>query len=239
LPSDGKDVPFEFTSPVLPGVTVHVLGPARDPAFRKKREAPAEWGLAGAAGAAGANGSDGSPFGPEWRVPPSELPARLPFKKESLQAIRLFNDDLLGAANAVDGFLNGESLVLVLQFGKARLLLTGDAEVGSWMKILGDKNATELAAGATFLKCGHHGSHNATPMVFLKDHMKPKTPVMISTQEGPGNYRNNIPLTGILDTLSTRKMPCARSDRHKALAGKKTPFAASADGRWIDCEIPV
>jgi hypothetical protein len=231
LPS--QEVPFQFASPALPGVGVHVLGPARDPAYRRKRNVPAEWGVSGNGFAPGAD-DDGSPFGSEWRIP--RLPPRLPFQKKSLDAIRLYNDDLLSAAAAADAFLNGESLVLVLEIGNARLLLPGDAEVAAWQKILADPNASALASGATFLKCGHHGSHNATPLIFLKDHLAPHTPVMMSTQEGPGRYRNNIPLQGILDTLADRQMPLARSDRPAPQHGG--PFTPSANQLWIDCALP-
>jgi hypothetical protein len=180
-------------------------------------------------------GNAGSPFGPEWRISAGRLPGRLPFQSKSLNTIRLFNDDLLSAAAAADGFLNGESLVLVLEVGNARLLMTGDAEVAAWQKILADANATDLASGATFLKCGHHGSHNATPLIFLKDHLAPQTPVMMSTQEGPGIYRNHIPREEILTTLGARRMPLARSDRPADLHGG--PFTLGADQLWIDCEL--
>lgn len=235
LPSSGEDVPFEFTTDALPGVTVHVLGPARDKKYRSKRKVPSDWGFA-TSDAGGGLAPAPSPFGPEWRIPEKSLPARLPFQPKSLEAIRRFNDDLLAAAAAVDGFLNGESLVLVLEIGNARLLLPGDAEVGSWMKILEDSNATSIAAGATFLKCGHHGSHNATPLVFLEDHLAAKTPVMMSTQAGPGQYRRGIPRPEIIATLSSRHMSLARSDA--PMSKKQGPFTPGTGGRWIDASIP-
>src|SRR4029453_8123544 len=123
---------------------------------------------------------------------------------KSLQAIRLFNDDLLYAAKALDGFLNGESLVLVLEVGSARLLLPGDAEVGAWNTIMNNADALELAASATFLKVGHHGSHNATPITFIEKHLPKKTPAMISTQEGDGRYRSGIPLDRLLERMKVR-----------------------------------
>jgi len=153
-----------------------------------------------------------------------------------LKKIRLFNDDLLNAATALDGFLNGESLVLVLEVGNARLLLTGDAEVGTWTTILENADALALAASATFLKVGHHGSHNATPLMFIRDHLAKTTATVISTQEGPGKYRNGIPLDKLLDELKARAMPFARSDESLAKLGKL--FAAGPGGKWIDCAIP-
>src|SRR6202041_1499261 len=133
------------------------------------------------AAAAGAPGTVvDSPFSEDWRVPVGNLPASRPFLDKSLDAIRLFNDDLMYTAKALDGFLNGESLVLVLEIGAARLLLPGDAEVGTWMTILGNPTALELAASATFVKIGHHGSHNATPLMFVREHLAENTSAVIS-----------------------------------------------------------
>src|SRR5262245_62350139 len=188
LPEKG-DYPTSFEPPALPQVKVHVLGPPTDPAMRKGKKVPSTWGFDSVLSGAPAALFD-SPFSEDWRVPPGTLPARRPFLDKSLEAIRLFNDDLLYAARALDGFLNGESLVLVLEIGSARLLLPGDAEVGAWTTILANPTALELAASATFVKIGHHGSHNATPLMFVREHLAAKTPAVISTQEGPGKYRN-------------------------------------------------
>lgn len=235
LPAQGKDIPFELTTEALPGIRVHVLGPPRDPASRKSRKVPDGWGLVGDGSLKG-GAPPGSPFGQDWHIPPSELPARLPFKDQSLQEMRRFNDDLLAAAGAVDGFLNGESLVLLIEVERARLLLTGDAEVGAWTKILGTPDALTLAAGATFFKIGHHGSHNATPLIFLTEHLAERVPVMMSTQEGPGRYRNGIPRREILEKLKDRHMPCARSDAKAAPVSAM--FEREPQGRWIDCFVP-
>src|SRR6185436_3352516 len=123
-----------------------------------------------------------------------------------------FNDDLSYAAKALEGFINGESLVLVLEIGSARLLLPGDAEVGAWTTILANEAALAIAASATFVKVGHHGSHNATPIVFVREHLAKAVPAIISTQEGEGKFRNNIPLGELLDAMKARDMPFARSD---------------------------
>lgn len=228
-----KHYPSQFETPVLPGVRIHVLGPPTDPKFRRNLKVPGDWGMYdGTPGASGVN--SGLPFSPEWLVPPERLPSRRPFQEKTLDAIRLFNDDLFYAAKAVDGFLNGESIVLVLEVGSARLLLPGDAEVGSWTMIMNNAEALELAASATFLKVGHHGSHNATPISFVNEYLPTTTTAAISTQAGPGNYRNGIPLQKLLDTMDARKMPFVRSDQMKSRQGI---FSADAKSRWVDCVI--
>ena len=234
LPEKG-DYPTKFESPVLPKVKVHVLGPPTDPAMRKSKKVPATWGFDAASVGAPGTAFD-SPFSEDWRVPAGTLPARRPFLDKSLEAIRLFNDDLLYAAKALDGFLNGESLVLVLEIGAARLLLPGDAEVGAWMTIFANPTALELAASATFVKIGHHGSHNATPLMFVREHLAEKTPAVISTQQGPGKYRNGIPLQDLLTEMASRHMTFVRSDQPPPAA--QGVFTPGKDGHWIDCAIP-
>jgi beta-lactamase superfamily II metal-dependent hydrolase len=231
----GDEYPSKFETPVLPAVTVHVLGPPTDPKYRKNLKVPTSWGLDEIT-TAGTAIDTGSPFSPEWRVLADRLPSHLPFQQKTLDAIRLFNDDLFYAAKALDGFLNGESIVMVLEVGHARLLLPGDAEVGSWTVIMNNADALELAATATFLKVGHHGSHNATPVTFINDHLPTRTPAMISTQEGPGNYRNGIPLPKLLDTMKERQMPFVRSD--KMTETSKGVFTPDSRARWVDCVIP-
>lgn len=233
----GLDTAFPpaFTTPALPGVTVHVLGPPKDPAKRKAKKVPSSWGFADGFAASAAN--TGSPFPVEWRIPDARLPSRRPFNDAAVKQMRQFNDDLSYAASALEGFLNGESLVLVLEIGSARLLLSGDAEVGTWQTILESPEALSLAASATLLKVGHHGSHNATPLIFIKDHLAKKTPALISTQKGTGAFRNGIPFDDLLTGMSDHDMPFARSDQPPAASG--TVFQPDTNGFFVDCKIPI
>jgi beta-lactamase superfamily II metal-dependent hydrolase len=234
LPERG-DYPTSFDSPSLPGVKVHVLGPPTDPVMRKAKKVPSTWAFDAAVPGTQGDPLD-SPFPEEWRVPANKQPARRPFVEKSLEAIRLFNDDLLFAAKGLDGFLNGESLVLVLEVGNARLLLPGDAEVGAWQTILANPTAMGLASGATFVKIGHHGSHNATPLMFIRDHVAERTPAVISTQEGPGTYRNGIPLGDLITQMTARHMDFVRSDAPPA--ANQGIFTPATHGKWIDGSIP-
>ena len=233
LPQVRNEYPTSFTTPALPGVKIHVLGPPADPALRRSKKVPANWAFGDGTNAAG--DPIDSAFSLEWRVPDDRLPEKKPFAPTTLQSIRLFNDDLLYAAKSLEGFLNGESLILLLEIGKARLLLPGDAEVGAWTNILGNEHAMALAASATFVKVGHHGSHNATPVSFVREHLAEAIPAVISTQAGAGQFRNGIPLQELLDTLTERKMPYARSDDPQTAAAI---FKRGPEDKWIDCAIP-
>ena len=79
-----------------------------------------------------------------------------------------------GLAFAVDDstIQNNVSVVLLIEWGKRRLLFVGDAEWdagfrqgkknSSW-NVMWEKRRENLSKPVDFLKLGHHGSHNATP----------------------------------------------------------------------------
>ena len=131
--------------------------------------------------------------------------------------------------------INSTSLVLILEIGKARLLLPGDAEWGTWKRILEDEEASALLRGTTFFKVGHHGSHNATAKSLVEKVLPRRIPAMISTQEGEGKYRKNIPLRDLLTALEERDIHYVRSDR----ANIQLPpgFNAGEDEKWVDLEL--
>jgi hypothetical protein len=128
--------------------------------------------------------------------------------------------------------INSTSLVLVLQIGKARLLLPGDAEWGTWKRILDNAAARALVHGATFFKVGHHGSHNATSKTLVEKVLPRKIPAMVSTQQGPGKYRNNIPLADLMEALKEHDIHYARSDQGDGQPPKG--FNKGEEAKWID-----
>ena len=132
--------------------------------------------------------------------------------------------------------VNSTSLVLLLHVGKARLLLPGDAEWGTWKRILGDDVSRRLLRGATFFKVGHHGSHNATSKTLVEKVLPKHIPAMLSTQEGQGSYRNNIPLRGLLDALHEHDINCVRSDMAEEVLPEN--FSREVDAKWIDADLP-
>jgi hypothetical protein len=236
--------PESFESPALPGVVIHVLGPARDPDLIEELdpEADGETYRALALLAAGGAAADGAvvpaPFGEAWQVPDHEQQEPLPLQEGDVQRL---NDlargaDALFAAEKVDGMINSTSLVLLLEIGKARLLLPGDAEWGTWKRILEDDDARTLLRGATFFKVGHHGSHNATSKTLVERTLPRGIPAMISTQQGQGNYRNGIPLTDLLTALDEHDIQYVRSDR----GNEELPdgFVKGEGEKWVDLELP-
>lgn len=236
--------PESFESPMLPGVRVHVLGPPRDPSLIQELdpEADGETYRALALAAAGPMVAGVSPvpapFSDAWQVPNNEG-GENPFEGVDVERINYLarTADAVFAAEKVDGMINSTSLVLVLEIGKARLLLPGDAEWGTWRRILADDDARALLHGATFFKVGHHGSHNATSKTLVEKVLARGIPAMISTQQGPGNYRNNIPLTDLLDALKARDIRYVRSDE-KENVQLPQGFNRGGGVKWIDLELP-
>jgi beta-lactamase superfamily II metal-dependent hydrolase len=237
--------PETFESPALPGVLVHVLGPQRNPKLIEELDPEADGETyralalrAAAAGVVGGGVAAAAPFGDDWRVPDDEL-GDVPLEPNEMERINdlAHSADAVFAAEKVDGMINSTSLVLVLQIGKARLLLPGDAEWGTWKHILEDDEARAILRGATFFKVGHHGSHNATSKTLVEKILPRGIPAMISTQEGEGNYRNNIPLRELLSALEERDIQYARSD-HEEDTSLPEGFEISEGMKWIDLELP-
>jgi len=236
--------PESFDCPVLPGVRIHVLGPPRDPKLIEDLDPEADGetyralALRGAAaGAIPDPAASGPPFSEDWRVPDTEQ-TPFPLKPDEVERMEGLakSADAVFAAEKVDGMINSTSLVLVLEVGKARLLLPGDAEWGTWKRILDDDGARTLLRSSSFFKVGHHGSHNATSKTLVEKVLPKGIPAMISTQQGEGKYRNNIPLTDLLSALTKRDIKFVRSDR-----GSDTlpnGFAPGVGLKWIDLEIP-
>lgn len=238
---DSETFPESFEPGVLPGVRVHVLGPARDPDFIEELDPDADGetyrtlALQAAKALAANGGADlAAPFGPRWEVPKREGGFRLG-RDEVERMIRLAQSaDAMAAAEQLDGMINSTSLVLVLQIGNARLLLPGDAEWGTWKRILKNQDACTLLKGSTFLKVGHHGSHNATSKTLVEEILPKNIPAMISTQKGTGNWRKNIPLQELLGAFDQQGIQYARSDSKKTAA---LPAGFKRGAKWIDLEL--
>ncbi len=116
---------------------------------------------------------------------------------------------------------NDASVVLMVQHGRVRMLLTGDAEAAeeSWLV-----NRWGGALAATVLKIGHHGSRTSSTPAFL-DAVRPRI-ALVSV--GAGN-RYGHPAPDVMAALRERGVDILRTDRDGAIVVR-------SDGRAVHLE---
>jgi hypothetical protein len=159
---------------------------------------------------------------------------RLVLRHADLKAVEeKGRDDPFAAAVALEKAVNGTSLMLMLEVGKAFLLLPGDAQWGTWHQALTDPEWGELLKKTTFYKVGHHGSHNATPVDFVNLLPGGGLSAMVSTGTKPFD---SIPRMPLLDALKAKSALIVRSDAAKG--DVKAPFKR-VDTIRTDIELAV
>jgi beta-lactamase superfamily II metal-dependent hydrolase len=218
---------------VLSGVLVHVLGPSDDEDIIRDMDPPAGHSYLALAGDR-ADGQDvPEPFGIDWV---DETPV-IRLKPDDEQTIRTADhgrEELLAAQ--LDKAVNGTSLMLLFQVGEAKLLFPGDAQWGTWKRVLKDPEMDRLLDKIRFYKVGHHGSHNATPLDFVEQHLgtvkREDLWAMVSVR--PHARFPDIPRGPLLERLRRCTDNLARSDERPLATG----FAREADW-WVEATIPV
>jgi hypothetical protein len=157
-----------MTLNILPGVKCTVLGPptlkqsdtirhqrARDPdnfwqfrSFWGAQQLAMTQLAKNAIGTAGRHRAPALPPSVRWFVNQSR----------QIQA-----SQLLGLVRELDDVMNNTSVILLLEAGKQKLLLPGDAQIENWSYALSKPAWTALLKDVNVYKVGHHGSLNATP----------------------------------------------------------------------------
>ncbi|MBX5483281.1 MAG: hypothetical protein IRZ16_15775 [Myxococcaceae bacterium] len=154
---------------VLPGVTVHVLGPptleqAGDLHRARAVDQAEFWHLQALSSA------------PSTRRPRALFKGALDLRTHAAPPqVRWFiprvrnlrGESLLDLVRVLDGAMNNTSLVLLFEVGGKKLLFPGDAQIESWEYALrraeNREEVKRLLADVHVYKVGHHGSLNATP----------------------------------------------------------------------------
>lgn len=230
-----------FLTDVLPGVTVHAMGPSRDPEVIRDMDPPK--GGAFELRRAAAGGGDGGGNGAALFAKGFELTGEA--REAQLEAFEVTPHDLrdlekkadedpFAVAVQLDKAVNGTSLLLMFEMGRAHLLFPGDAQWGTWQNALADSEFKELLRKTNFLKVGHHGSHNATPRAFVEEILdKDGFTAMVCTRET--TKFKKIPLRSLLEALGTQSgNRLARSDQPVPIKG----FKRKRDV-YTDTMIPV
>jgi beta-lactamase superfamily II metal-dependent hydrolase len=70
---------------------------------------------------------------------------------------------LLSLVRDLDTVMSNTSVILLLEVGKRKILLPGDAQIENWSYALSQPEWRDLLAEVDLYKVGHHGSLNATP----------------------------------------------------------------------------
>lgn len=177
-------------------------------------------------------------------------------------------DALAATADALDGTLNNQSLVLLFTCQGKKLLFAGDAQWGNWEYWLYGKPVTGKDPGLTataksilgsidFYKVGHHGSTNATPIPAVEA-LNPGCVAMCSTETGYPNKKRTygnpakgteVPRITLMDALEKQTQgKLVRSDWIAAGTSQACPEAReelkdlpanfSQGGLYIDYTFP-
>jgi len=226
---------------VLPGVTVHQLGPSRDEEVIRDMNPPSEESFLRAAPGGGASSFELLPFDVE-----SEPPLR-PSEKITDLLQRISHETALMGAVALEKAVNNTSLMLAFEVGEAVLFFPGDAQWGAWKINLEDDRVAELLKRTTFYKVGHHGSHNSTPVTFVEDVLEPADAqsVFAAASVVPHGRFKEIPKQELVHELEARLGDPDRLIRSdEAPADADTPEGVTVirkDAKVIriDFEVPV
>jgi beta-lactamase superfamily II metal-dependent hydrolase len=177
----------------LPGAIVHILGPSRDPEVIRDMDPPKGRSyLRMAEERDAAKGQPWVPFRPVWKIDMQQMERDkkmvhlIPKRSRDLRTLQNYNElgsrERFDVAVQLEKAVNGTSLVLVFEIGRACLLFPGDAQWGTWRAALEDPEWRNLLARTSFCKVGHHGSHNATPRELLDGALGEGFAAMVSTR---------------------------------------------------------
>jgi hypothetical protein len=224
--------PDTITPEACPGLTVHVIGPSKKEDVIRDMDPPAGQSYLRFFDRRMPMDADAirdesfepenqiaqsqRPFPPNFTLPASEYEGdstSLVLDAKTKEAAASFmREDDLAVAVSLDKAVNGTSLMLMFEFGDAFLLFPGDAQWGTWRSAMDDPEHRELLARTTFLKVGHHGSHNATPKEFVEEVLGGKL-WCAATSVRSISFWPEIPKADLLTGLGTRSERVIRSDK--------------------------
>jgi len=220
--------PETFTTAVLPGASINVLGPSRDEKVIRDMDPPPVQSYLRLLGSTDVGDEALSPFPGTGVADPSvEADPRI---ERLHKALRRQGFEL---AVALEDAVNGTSLVLAIQLGQAMLLLTGDAQWGTWQAAMGVPQWRDIISRTTFLKVGHHGSHNASPKDLVDGLLPGGIPAMVSVT--PVSRWPEIPRKPLLEAFTAKHIAWVRSDK---ASSAKAPFEVAPDGSYIELALP-
>lgn len=227
-----------LTPTVLPGVSVHVFGPARDEDIIRDMDPPAGQSYLRARRAASSGGrvtDDTGAYGARWEIAGDDAAKASPHLRVTPEMARhldeLARGDPFLVAAALEKSVNGTSLMLAFEIGDAVLFFPGDAQWGTWKRALASPKARAVLERTTFYKIGHHGSHNATPKEFVEEVLGDDFTAMASLW--PIARFPRIPKKELMARLATKTKKLARADV------RPTSKAFRTTDEIVETEVPI
>jgi hypothetical protein len=213
-------------------VTIHVLGPSRDPAVIRAMSPPVGAAF-GTRGQGAGSSSTTADAGEEADGEPDE-------PEQSGSEVAEIAAEPIAASSAptrlkLDDVVNGTSLVLLIEVGGRKLLFASDAQWGTWQMMLTDPTANALLRDLAFYKVGHHGSRNGTPRAFVEGRYLDGAVAMVSVS--PIDRWTDIPNAVLLDALASAGAHVIRSDG-PVPAGARGVIRSPAD-TYTEVTFPI
>jgi beta-lactamase superfamily II metal-dependent hydrolase len=244
---DADRAKCSFEPDCLPGVSVHVMGPSRDDEVIRDMDPPVgqSYLRMRESEAMGATEDNYLPFRSMWANTIQNYEIENPNLKLSakeLQAVDgIGSGEELAVAVALDKAVNGTSLMIVFQVGKACLLFPGDAQWGTWQGALKDPEWRTLLNKTTFHKISHHASHNGSPKEFVDQVLGRDFWAMASTR-AMARWKQ-IPKPQLLTALREKSSKVVRSDKpdpeDSDVFSRRLGRMNEPGGLWVDTAVPV
>lgn len=228
----------------VPGATVSVLGPSRDPADLKRMNPPKKdhW-LAYADDLDPTVTSAPRPlFAQAYIVDENAVDAVIPkglleaASATTLDALGSEVDALLAAAAVLERSVNNTSIFFVLEVNGQHLLFVGDSQEGAWRHVLDDPSARAELDHLVFYKIGHHGSHNATPRRFVEEVLDDRQPVYAMLPWGSvKEWDDTIPEGHLITALAGKSARIVRADD----LIEDQAVTSDPQGRWTQVSLTI
>jgi len=224
----------------LPGLRqgyVYFLGPPRnEDALRDLNPPRAQRWFQATAGTRAGNPQP--PFAQTFRIQPAEFAERygdrIDLPSEKLLK-RLLPTDVqpLAAASWLDRAINNTSVLFVLEVGAARLLFPGDSQWGAWQELVDNPEVRALLRQVSVYKVSHHGSHNGTPTILLREILPSSVTALVSVH--PVERWPKVPKAELIEALRAPNRTLVSSGDDVV----SEPVRRHPDGLWIEVEIPT
>jgi beta-lactamase superfamily II metal-dependent hydrolase len=221
------------------GVSIRVLGPSRDERVIRNMDPPSGEAYVTLPKAELAQSGEALPFD-RWRLDQSTFRNTAEYKHLDRwglgDVVKAGREDPYVLAVALEQAVNNTSLMLLIEVGAACLFFAGDAQWGSWERIINHPRGQQLLDRTTFYKVGHHGSHNATPRAFVERHLHGAA-AMVSVAPTAIPSWKNIPKRELLQELS-------KEGRCRFVVNSADPTASAEvsverDGLSVEIRVPT